>query len=136
VRHPDVDKIAFTGSTRAGRRIASLAGEQLKRVSLELGGRSAAILLPDTDLTKAVAGLKFGSLLNNGESCIAQTRILAPRSRYGEVVAVLKEIPSPPPCEGAVTAVFSRRRRGTPRASIRTASRARCRTCARSERCR
>ncbi|MFG2134597.1 aldehyde dehydrogenase [Streptomyces sp. NPDC048751] len=90
VSHKEVDKIAFTGSTRAGRRIASIAGEQLKRVSLELGGKSAAVILPDADLEKAVAGLKFGSLLNNGESCIAQTRILAPRSRYEEVVTALK----------------------------------------------
>ena len=92
VKHPDVDKIAFTGSTRAGRRIASLAGEQLKRVSLELGGKSAAVILPDADVAEAVAGLKFGSLLNNGEACIAQTRILAPRSRYEEVVSALKEM--------------------------------------------
>ncbi|MFE3111633.1 aldehyde dehydrogenase [Kitasatospora indigofera] len=92
VSHPDVDKIAFTGSTQAGRRIASIAGEQLKRVSLELGGKSAAVVLPDADIAKAVQGLKFSSLLNNGESCIAQTRILAPRSRYEEVVAGLKEL--------------------------------------------
>ncbi|WP_410594313.1 aldehyde dehydrogenase [Amycolatopsis sp. lyj-23] len=92
VEHADVDKIAFTGSTRAGRRIASLAGAQLKRVSLELGGKSAAIILPDADLDAAVRGLKFGSLLNNAESCIAQTRVLAPRSRYEEVVAGLKEL--------------------------------------------
>ncbi|MFJ4561714.1 aldehyde dehydrogenase family protein [Streptomyces massasporeus] len=91
VSHREVDKIAFTGSTRAGRRIASIAGERLKRVSLELGGKSAAIILPDADIDEAVAGLKFGSLLNNGESCIAQTRILAPRSRYEEVVMALKE---------------------------------------------
>ncbi|MER5452058.1 aldehyde dehydrogenase [Streptomyces sp. NPDC002764] len=90
ISHREVDKIAFTGSTRAGRRIASIAGEQLKRVSLELGGKSAAIILPDADIEKAVAGLKFGSLLNNGESCIAQTRVLAPRSRYEEVVTALK----------------------------------------------
>jgi hypothetical protein len=92
VSHRDVDKIAFTGSTRAGRRIAAIAGEQLKRVSLELGGKSAAIILPDAHIDKAVASVKFGSLLNNGESCIAQTRILAPRSRYEEVVAGLKEL--------------------------------------------
>ncbi|MBO1329848.1 aldehyde dehydrogenase [Streptomyces sp. VRA16 Mangrove soil] len=92
VSHPDVDKIAFTGSTRAGRRIASIAGEQLKRVSLELGGKSAAVILPDADIQRAVAGLKFGSLLNNGESCIAQTRILAPREKYEEVVTALKEL--------------------------------------------
>lgn len=90
VSHAEVDKIAFTGSTRAGRRIASIAGEQLKRVSLELGGKSAAIILPDADIQKAVAGVRFASLLNNGESCIAHTRILAPRSRYEEVVAGLK----------------------------------------------
>ncbi|WP_369214903.1 aldehyde dehydrogenase [Streptomyces flavofungini] len=92
VSHRDVDKIAFTGSTRAGRRIASIAGERLKRVSLELGGKSAAIILSDADLTKAVAGVKFGSLLNNGQSCIAQSRILAPRSRYEEVVTALKDL--------------------------------------------
>ncbi|MGW4248190.1 aldehyde dehydrogenase [Nocardia sp. NPDC004722] len=89
ISHPLVDKIAFTGSTAAGRRIAALAGEQLKRVSLELGGKSAAVILPDADLDSVMRGLKFGSLLNNGESCIAQTRILAPRSRYEEVVAAL-----------------------------------------------
>ncbi|MEV7151766.1 aldehyde dehydrogenase [Streptomyces sp. NPDC093084] len=90
VTHRDVDKIAFTGSTRAGRRIAALAGERLKRVSLELGGKSAAILLPDADVDRAVQGLRFASLLNNGESCIAQTRVLAPRGRYEEVVTGLK----------------------------------------------
>ncbi|MEU1203516.1 aldehyde dehydrogenase [Streptomyces sp. NPDC005813] len=92
VSHRDVDKIAFTGSTRAGRRIASIGGEQLKRVSLELGGKSAAVILPDADLDKAVQGLKFASLLNNGESCIAHTRVLAPRGRYEEVVAALKDL--------------------------------------------
>ncbi|MFI1916549.1 aldehyde dehydrogenase [Nocardia sp. NPDC020380] len=92
ISHPQVDKIAFTGSTRAGRRIAAIAGEQLKRVSLELGGKSAAVILPDADLDAVIAGLKFGSLLNNGEACIAQTRILAPRSRYEEVVTALAEM--------------------------------------------
>ncbi|WP_424887113.1 aldehyde dehydrogenase [Streptomyces sp. XH2] len=92
ISHRDVDKIAFTGSTRAGRRIASIAGEQLKRVSLELGGKSAAVFLPDADLEKFKAGLKFSSLLNNGEACIAHTRILAPRSRYEEVVTAVKEV--------------------------------------------
>jgi acyl-CoA reductase-like NAD-dependent aldehyde dehydrogenase len=92
VSHPDVDKIAFTGSTAAGRRIASIAGAQLKRVSLELGGKSAAVILPDADVRQAVQGLKFASLLNNGEACIAQTRILAPRGRYEEVVTAVKEL--------------------------------------------
>ncbi|MPY30024.1 aldehyde dehydrogenase [Streptomyces adustus] len=92
VSHAGVDKISFTGSTRAGRRIASIAGEQLKRVGLELGGKSAALLLDDADLTAAMQGLRFGSLGNNGEACILQTRILAPRSRYDEVVAAVKEM--------------------------------------------
>ncbi|GHF95004.1 aldehyde dehydrogenase [Streptomyces thermodiastaticus] len=92
VSHPDVDKIAFTGSTRAGRRIASIAGEHLKRVGLELGGKSAALVLDDADLDAAIEGLRFGSLGNNGEACILQTRILAPRSRYEEVVTALKDM--------------------------------------------
>jgi acyl-CoA reductase-like NAD-dependent aldehyde dehydrogenase len=92
VSHPGVDKVAFTGSTRAGRRIASIAGEHLKRVSLELGGKSAALILEDADLDAAVQGLRFGSLGNNGEACILQTRILAPRSRYEEVVGAIKEM--------------------------------------------
>jgi aldehyde dehydrogenase (NAD+) len=86
VRHPGVDKIAFTGSTAAGRRIATICGEQLKRVSLELGGKSAAIILDDADLAATVEGLKFASLMNNGQACVAQTRILASRDRYDEVV--------------------------------------------------
>jgi aldehyde dehydrogenase (NAD+) len=94
VRHPDVDKIAFTGSTAAGRRIASICGEQLKRVSLELGGKSAAILLDDADLEATMNGLKFASLMNNGQACVAQTRILASRNRYDEVVGALGEMVS------------------------------------------
>src|ERR687892_142690 len=86
VRHPGVDKIAFTGSTAAGRRIGAICGEQLKRVSLELGGKSAAIILDDADLAATVQGLKFASLMNNGQACVAQTRILASRQRYDEVV--------------------------------------------------
>ncbi|TDD57022.1 aldehyde dehydrogenase [Nonomuraea terrae] len=92
VSHPDIDKIAFTGSTRAGRRIASIAGGHLKRVSLELGGKSAAVILEDADLPAVMQGLRSGSLGNNGEACILQTRILAPRSRYDEIVAALKEM--------------------------------------------
>jgi aldehyde dehydrogenase (NAD+) len=92
VRHPGVDKIAFTGSTAAGRRIASIAGEQLKRVSLELGGKSAAILLPDADFDAAVPGVKNMAFVNNGEACVAQTRVLVPDSRYDEIVAALAEM--------------------------------------------
>jgi betaine-aldehyde dehydrogenase len=86
VQHPGVDKVAFTGSTAAGRRIAAICGEQLKRCSLELGGKSAAIILDDADLEMTTNGLKMASLMNNGQACIAQTRILASRSRYDEVV--------------------------------------------------
>jgi len=86
VRHPGVDKIAFTGSTAAGRRIASICGEQLKRVSLELGGKSAAIVLDDADLAATAQGLKLASLMNNGQACVAQSRVLASRERYDEVV--------------------------------------------------
>jgi acyl-CoA reductase-like NAD-dependent aldehyde dehydrogenase len=92
VAHPDVDKVAFTGSTSAGRKIAAIAGRQLKRVSLELGGKSAAIVLEDADLSAVVEGLRFLSFGNNSENCVAHTRILAPRSRYEEVVAALKTL--------------------------------------------
>jgi aldehyde dehydrogenase (NAD+) len=91
VRHPAVDKIAFTGSTAAGRRIASICGEQLKRVTLELGGKSAAIILDDVDLSGALAGLLPGALMNNGQACAAQTRILVSRRRYREVSDALVE---------------------------------------------
>ncbi|GIH92387.1 aldehyde dehydrogenase [Planobispora siamensis] len=86
VSHPDVDKVAFTGSTAAGRRIASICGEQLKRYTLELGGKSAAIILDDCDLSSAMGFLSIASLMNNGQACVAQTRILASRNRYDEVV--------------------------------------------------
>jgi aldehyde dehydrogenase (NAD+) len=85
VKHADVDKIAFTGSSVAGRRIAALCGEQLKRVTLELGGKSAAIICEDADLDETIPGLIMSSMLNNGQACVAQTRILTPRSRQDEV---------------------------------------------------
>ncbi|MGI5273930.1 aldehyde dehydrogenase [Nonomuraea sp. CA-218870] len=97
VSHPGVDKVAFTGSTAAGRRIASICGEQLKRVSLELGGKSAAIVLDDADLTSSMGMLAIASLMNNGQACVAQTRILASRNRYDEVVdAVANMVNSQP----------------------------------------
>ncbi|GLZ12420.1 aldehyde dehydrogenase [Actinomadura sp. NBRC 104425] len=89
VAHPGVDKVAFTGSTAAGRAIGAVCGEKLRRVTLELGGKSAAIILEDADLAATVEGLKTASLMNNGEACAAQTRILAPRSRYDEVADAL-----------------------------------------------
>src|ERR1700757_5303295 len=87
VRHPGVDKVSFTGSSAVGRHIATLCGEQLKRVSLELGGKSAAIILDDADINKTVAGLKTAGLMNNGQACVAQTRILVSERRHDEVVA-------------------------------------------------
>ncbi|HNI71450.1 MAG TPA: aldehyde dehydrogenase, partial [Marmoricola sp.] len=86
VAHPGVDKVAFTGSTAVGRQIGSICGQQLKRVSLELGGKSAAIVLPDADLDQVVEGVKFLGVMNSGQACVAQTRILAPAARYEEVV--------------------------------------------------
>ncbi len=86
VCHPGVDKVAFTGSTAAGRRIAALCGERLTRVSLELGGKSAAIVLDDADPATTAEGLRFASFMNTGQACAAQTRVLAPRRRLGEVV--------------------------------------------------
>lgn len=89
VRHPGVDKISFTGNHVVGRRIASLCGEQLKRCTLELGGKSAAIVLEDADPNMVVAGLVPNGILNAGQACGAQTRILLPRSRYAEWVDAL-----------------------------------------------
>ncbi|MCG5214524.1 aldehyde dehydrogenase [Streptosporangium sp. KLBMP 9127] len=92
VSHPGVDKVAFTGSTAAGRRIAAICGEQLKRCSLELGGKSAAIILDDCHLPSAMGFLSIASLMNNGQACVAQTRILASRSRYDEVVQAVSDM--------------------------------------------
>lgn len=86
IRHPGVDKVSFTGSTDTGRRIAAVCGEQLKRISLELGGKSAAIVLDDADLHAMAEGLRFASFANNGQACVAQTRILASRNNYDAVV--------------------------------------------------
>ncbi len=91
VAHRGIDKVAFTGSTAAGRKIAAVCGEQLKRVSLELGGKSAAIVLDDADLSTAIEGLKFTALMNSGQACVAQTRILASRANYSQVVDALAE---------------------------------------------
>jgi aldehyde dehydrogenase (NAD+) len=89
VAHEGVDKVAFTGSTAAGKQIGAVCGEQLKRCTLELGGKSAAIILEDADLAATIEGFKMAALMNNGQACAAQTRILAPRSRYDEVADAL-----------------------------------------------
>jgi aldehyde dehydrogenase (NAD+) len=92
VSHPGIDKVAFTGSTAAGRRIGGICGEQLKRCSLELGGKSAAIILDDCDLGSAMGFLSIASLMNNGQACVAQTRILASSSRYDEVLQAVADM--------------------------------------------
>jgi betaine-aldehyde dehydrogenase len=89
VRHPGIDKVSFTGSTVTGGRVGGICGEQIKRCTLELGGKSAAIVLEDVDLGAALQPLLGSALLNNGQACGAQTRILAPRSRYKEIVEAL-----------------------------------------------
>jgi len=92
VTHPDVDKVAFTGSTAAGRAIAGECARLLRPVSLELGGKSAAILLDDADLSGNAENLAAACLANNGQTCYLSTRILAPRSRYQEVVDAFTEL--------------------------------------------
>jgi len=94
VTHKGIDKVAFTGSTAAGRWIGETCGRMLRPVSLELGGKSAAIILDDADLTTVVQGLHFASLANNGQTCAACTRILAPEGRYPEVVDALRTMVS------------------------------------------
>ncbi|OEJ27089.1 aldehyde dehydrogenase [Streptomyces agglomeratus] len=84
VGHPGVDKVSFTGSVAAGKRVMEVAARNLTRVTLELGGKSAALILPDADLTTAVEGIAPFAWMLNGQACVAQTRILAPRSRYDE----------------------------------------------------
>jgi betaine-aldehyde dehydrogenase len=89
VTHPGVDKISFTGSGAAGRHIAALCAQDLRRVTLELGGKSAAVVLEDADLDTSLGHIVSNGLMNNGQACIAQTRILAPKSRYNDVVEAL-----------------------------------------------
>jgi aldehyde dehydrogenase (NAD+) len=88
VEHPGVDKVAFTGSSASGRTIARRCGELLRPVTLELGGKSAAIVLDDADLAGATEALFAATLINNGQTCNIGTRVLAPRSRYDEVLDV------------------------------------------------
>lgn len=92
VSHPGVDKVSFTGSTAVGRIIGEVCGRLLRPVTLELGGKSAAIILDDADLDATMRGLRSVSLINNGQTCFLGSRILAPRSRYGEVVEALADL--------------------------------------------
>jgi aldehyde dehydrogenase (NAD+) len=90
VRHPDVDMVSFTGSVDAGRRVAALAGEGIKKVCLELGGKSAFVVLDDAPLEKAVPAGVNNCMQNSGQTCSAWTRMLVPRSRQGEVIELAK----------------------------------------------
>ncbi|MFJ4632816.1 aldehyde dehydrogenase [Streptomyces sp. NPDC088847] len=94
VSHPGVDKVAFTGSTAAGRAIGAECGRLIRPCTLELGGKSASIVLDDADLDTFVAGLDGASFMNNGQTCTLQSRILAPRSRYDEVVEAVADFAS------------------------------------------
>jgi aldehyde dehydrogenase (NAD+) len=92
VTHPGVDKVAFTGSTAAGRRLASLCGHDLKRLTLELGGKSAAVLLDDADLGAAAEALRIGSFRNSGQVCSLKTRIVVPRTRHAEFLEAFSTV--------------------------------------------
>lgn len=84
-RNPQVDMVSFTGSTRAGKRVAELASQSVKRVALELGGKSASLILHDADLEAAVKGTISSCFLNSGQTCSAYTRMLVPDSKYEEI---------------------------------------------------
>ncbi|MGB1807604.1 MAG: aldehyde dehydrogenase family protein [Porticoccaceae bacterium] len=91
VAHPDVNMASLTGSVVAGRRVAEICGSQVKRVALELGGKSAAIVCEDADLATVIPGLAAASVINSGQACAAQTRILIPESRYEEYLSALAD---------------------------------------------
>jgi acyl-CoA reductase-like NAD-dependent aldehyde dehydrogenase len=91
VAHPDIDKIAFTGSTAVGREIGAVAGRGLKRVTLELGGKSPNIILPDADIDAAIAGAFQAIYFNSGQACNAGSRLYAPAERFEEIVSALAE---------------------------------------------
>jgi acyl-CoA reductase-like NAD-dependent aldehyde dehydrogenase len=91
VEHPRVDKIAFTGSTGVGREIGATAGRMLKRVTLELGGKSANVILPDADLKAALGGSFQGIYFNSGQACNAGSRLFVHKDQFDEVVSALAE---------------------------------------------
>ena len=89
VRDPRVDKITFTGSTAAGRRIASICGERIARVTLELGGKSAAVILDDADIAATAQALAQAECMLSGQVCASLTRIVVSRPRHDEMVEAL-----------------------------------------------
>ncbi|HEX6215055.1 MAG TPA: aldehyde dehydrogenase family protein, partial [Vicinamibacterales bacterium] len=90
VAHPDVDMVSFTGSLQAGRRIASVAGDGIKKVCLELGGKSAFVVLDDAPFDKAIPAGVNNCMQNSGQTCSAWTRMLVPRARHDEAVEMAK----------------------------------------------
>jgi aldehyde dehydrogenase (NAD+) len=99
--HPLVDMVSFTGSTRAGRRVAAVGAETVKKVALELGGKSASVVLDDADLVRAVKITVANCFMNNGQACSALTRLLVPADRHDEAVeaaaaAAAKYVPGDP----------------------------------------
>ncbi|MCW2541797.1 MAG: aldehyde dehydrogenase family protein [Frankiales bacterium] len=90
--HPEVDMVSFTGSTRAGRRVSELASQTIKRVALELGGKSANIILDDADLEKAVTSGVGACYANSGQTCSALTRMLVPRAKLAEAEQIAKRV--------------------------------------------
>ena len=103
--HPDVDMVSFTGSTRAGKRVSELAAQSIKRVALELGGKSANVILDDADLTRAVSSGVANCYFNSGQTCSAHTRMLVPKARHDEAVQIAKATaekfkPGDPKAEG------------------------------------
>jgi betaine-aldehyde dehydrogenase len=89
--HPEVDMVSFTGSTRAGKRVSELAAQTVKRVALELGGKSASIVLDDADIEKAVRGSVNNCYFNSGQTCSAHTRLLVPKEKQEEAIKIAKE---------------------------------------------
>jgi len=87
-----VDMVSFTGSTRAGKRVSALASETVKRVALELGGKSASVVLDDADLSAAIKGTINACFLNSGQTCTAHTRMLVPESRYEEAAKIARDV--------------------------------------------
>ena len=90
VRHPEVDMVSFTGSTAAGKRVMALAAETVKKVSLELGGKSAFVVLDDADLPKAVKVGLANCFINGGQTCTAWTRMLVPAAHYEQALELLE----------------------------------------------
>ena len=110
--HKEVDMVSFTGSTRAGTRVSELASATVKRVALELGGKSAAIILDDADFKTAVKGVVGNCYLNSGQTCTAHTRMLVPASRYAEAAQIAVEVaqayrPGDPMAEGTTLGPLS-----------------------------